>query len=108
MVGGGSFFPLLTQIGAMVLLISPEQIELESYACAQIEALEEGNRWFYLDDAGDLSERGRNPANMISDGGGLFALFSQIGAMVLLISLEGIKLESCAGAQIEVLEEGNR
>ena len=92
----------------MVLLISPEQIELESCACAQIEALEEGNRWFYLDDAGDLSERGRNPANMISDGGGLFALFSQIGAMVLLISLEGIKLKSCACAQIEALEEGNR
>ena len=41
----------------MVLLISPERIKLESCACAQIEALEEGNRWFYLDDAGDLSER---------------------------------------------------
>ena len=45
---------------------------------------------------------------MISDGGGLFALFSQIGAMVLLISLEGIKLKSCACAQIEALEERNR
>ena len=78
MIGGGSFFPLL-----------PKQIKLKSCACAQIEALEEGNRWFHLDDAGDLSERGRNPANMISDGGGLFALFfSQIGATVLLISLE--------------------
>ena len=69
------FFAHFSQIGAMVLLISPEQIELESCACAQIEALEEGNRWFYLDDAGDLSERGRNPANMISDGGGLFYHF---------------------------------
>ena len=29
----------------MVLLISPEQIELESCACAQIEARGEGNRW---------------------------------------------------------------
>ena len=55
MVGGGSFFPLLTQIGAMVLLISPEQIELESCACAQIKALEEGNTRLYLDDAGDSS-----------------------------------------------------
>ena len=55
-----------------------------------------------------ICQTGRNPANMISDGGGLFALFSQIGAMVLLISLEGIKLESCACAQIEPLEEGNR
>ena len=55
----------------MVLLISPEQIELESCACAQIEALEEGNRWFYLDDAGYSSERGRKAANLISDDGGL-------------------------------------
>ena len=31
----------------MVLLISPEQIELESCACAQIEARGEGNRWVY-------------------------------------------------------------
>ena len=92
----------------MVLLTSPQHIKLESCACDQIEALEEGNRWFYLDDAGDLSERGRNPANMISDGGGLFALFSQIGAMVMLISLEGIKLESCACTQIEALEEEYR
>ena len=59
----------------MVLLISPEHIKLESCACAQIEALEEGNRWFYLDDAGDLSERGRNAANLISDGGGHFLPF---------------------------------
>ena len=59
----------------MVLLISPEQIKLESCACAQIEAFEEGNRWLYLDDAGDPSARGRNAANMISDGGGLFCPF---------------------------------
>ena len=37
--------PLFSQIGAMVLLISPEQIEQESCACAQIEARGEGNRW---------------------------------------------------------------
>ena len=59
----------------MFLLISPEQIKLESCACTQIEALEEGNRWLYLDDAGDLSERVRNAANMISDGGGHFCPF---------------------------------
>ena len=59
----------------MVLLISSEHIKLESCACAQIEALEEGNRGLYLDDAWDLSARGRNVANMISDGGGFFALF---------------------------------
>ena len=69
----------------MVLLISPEQNELESCACAQIKALEEGNRCLYPDDAGDLSERGKNASNLISDGGGLFANFSQIGAMVQLI-----------------------
>ena len=59
----------------MVLLISPEQIVLESCACAQIEALKEGNRWLYFDDAGDLSERGRNMANLSSDGGGIFCHF---------------------------------
>ena len=50
-----AFFAPLSQIDAMVLLISPEGIELESCACAQIKALEEGNRWLYLNDAGDLS-----------------------------------------------------
>ena len=75
------------QIGAVFLLISPEQIVLESCACAQIEALGEGIRWLYLDDVEDSSKRGRNAANLISDGGGLFCPFSQIGAMVLLILL---------------------
>ena len=56
----------------MVLLISPEQIELESCACAKIKALEKKNWWLYLEDAGDLSARGGNAANVISDGGGLF------------------------------------
>ena len=61
----------------MVLLISPQHIKLESCACDQIEALEEGNRWLYPDDAGDLLERRRNAANLISDSGGLFfPLFS--------------------------------
>ena len=32
-----AFFALYSQIGAMVLLISPTQIELESCACTQIE-----------------------------------------------------------------------
>ena len=70
-----AFFP---QIGAMVLLISPERIELESCACTQIEALEEGNRWFYLDDAGYSSERRRNAAILINDGSGLFCRFFSI------------------------------
>ena len=78
----------------LILIISPERIELETCTCAQIEALREGKRWFYLNDAGDPSERGRSAANLISDGGGLFCFFSQIGAMVLLISPEPIKLES--------------
>ena len=80
------FFALYSQIG--VMLISPEQIELESCACAQIEALEEGNGWIYLDYAMDLSERGRNAANLMihyNDSDGLFCPFSQIGVMVLLI-----------------------
>ena len=34
-------FGVFGKIGVMVLLISPEQIELESCACAQIEALDE-------------------------------------------------------------------
>ena len=61
----------------MVLLLSPKQIELKSCFFAQIEALEKRNWWLYPDDAGDLSERGINAANLISDGGGLFCpLFS--------------------------------
>ena len=77
-------FGIFDAIGAMLLLISPERIELEGCACAQIKALEEGNWWLYPDDAGDSSERGRITANLISDGEGLFCPFSQIGAMVLL------------------------
>ena len=50
------FFAHFSQIGAMVLLISPEQIELESCACIEIEALEDSDRWLYLDDTQDLSE----------------------------------------------------
>ena len=59
----------------MVLLISPERIELESCACALIKALDEGIWWLYPDDAGNLSERRRNATNLISDGGGLFSDF---------------------------------
>ena len=72
-----AFFSLFPQIGAKVLLISPEEIKLESCAFSQIKTLEEGNWWLYPDDAGDLSERGRNAANLINDGEGLFCpLFS--------------------------------
>ena len=51
-----AFFAPFSQIGAMVLLISSEQIELECCACAQNKALEEGNWCIYPGDAGDLSE----------------------------------------------------
>ena len=71
-----AFFAPFSLIGAMVLLISPERMKLESCACAQIKALEEGNRWLYLDDAGHPSERLQNAANLISDSGGRSCLFS--------------------------------
>ena len=44
-------FAIFDVIGAMVLLISPEQIEQEGCACAQIKAFEKGNGSLYLDDA---------------------------------------------------------
>ena len=72
---GVAFFAIVSQIGAMGLLLSPEQIMLESCACAQKKVLEEGNWWLYPDDAGDLSERGTNAANLISYGGGHFLPF---------------------------------
>ena len=50
-----AFFALFSLVGSMDLLISPEEIQLESCICAQNIALEEGNKWFYQDDAGDLS-----------------------------------------------------
>ena len=49
-----AFFALFSLVGAMDLLISPEGIQLESCACAQNIALEEGNMRLYLDDDGDL------------------------------------------------------
>ena len=51
-----AFFAVFSQIGAMVVVTSPERIGLDSCACAKIEAHEERNRWLYFDDAGDLSE----------------------------------------------------
>ena len=48
-------FGIFDVIGAMVLLISLYQIELEGCACAHIKALGEGNMWLYRDDAGDSS-----------------------------------------------------
>ena len=68
-------FALISQIGAMVLLISPEYIKLQSCACAQIEALEEENRWLCPDDARDSSQGGKNAAILISDGSGHFCPF---------------------------------
>ena len=59
----------------MVLLLSPELIELVSCACAEFKALHEENWGLYLDDAGELSEKERNAANLISDGDGHFCPF---------------------------------
>ena len=73
--GGGNICPYFSHDCAMVLLISPEQIELEGCACAEIEALEEENRWLYPDDAGELSMRGNNATNLISNSGDLFCPF---------------------------------
>ena len=57
------FFGVFDAIDAMVLLLSLEQIELEGCACTQIKALEEWNGLMYPDNALDLTERGRPPAN---------------------------------------------
>ena len=55
-------FGVFDAIGAMLLLISPERIELEGCACAQIKALEEGNWWLHPDNAW---ERDRNATNFV-------------------------------------------
>ena len=52
-----TFFAHLSQIGAMVLLLSLERIEQESCAFAQIKALEERDWWLYPYDSGYGSER---------------------------------------------------
>ena len=78
-----AFFAASSQIFSMVLLISSEEIKLESCACAQIETLGEGNRWLYLDDAGDLSERGRNTANLNSDGGDILSEIDVIKVVLI-------------------------
>ena len=85
----------------MVLLMSPKQIEQESCTCAQINAPEEESWWLYPDDAGSSSARGRNAANLIRDGGGLFCC-------LVPWSLKQIELESCTCAKIDALGEGNR
>ena len=60
---GVVFFGVFDAIDAMVLLLSPEQIELEGCACTQIKALEEWNGLIYPDNALDLTERDRIAAN---------------------------------------------
>ena len=68
-----AFFALFSQIGSMALPIFLERIELESCACAQIKTLEDGSGRFHPDEAGDPSEKERNAANLISDGGCFFS-----------------------------------
>ena len=79
-----AFFAIFSQIGAMVLHISLEQIVQASCAWAQIEALGEGNRWLYLDDAGDLSEEELRQtwAVMVV---AFFAIFSQIDVIKVVL-----------------------
>ena len=89
-----AIYALFPQIGAMVLHISLEQTVQASCACAQIEALGEGNRWLYLDDAGDLSERGRNTANLNSDGGALFDISSQIDVIKVVLTMGELVLDA--------------
>ena len=48
-----AFIAIFSKTGAMVLLISPEGIQLESCACAENITPEKGNRWLYPDDARD-------------------------------------------------------
>ena len=45
-----AFLALFSQIGVMVLQISPDRIKQERCVCAQIKGLEEGNRQLYLID----------------------------------------------------------
>ena len=80
----------------MVLLTSPKQVKLQSCACARIEALEEENRWEYQDNAGDLSARGETHQTRLVMVVTKFAVFSQIGVMVLLLSRQRIELGSSA------------
>ena len=54
------FFGIFYAIGAMILLISPKPIELESCACAQIKALERWNELKDSVDALDLLKRSKN------------------------------------------------
>ena len=56
------FFGIFYAIGAMVLLISPKPIELESCACIQIKALEGWNGLTDSVDALDLLKRSKNPS----------------------------------------------
>ena len=68
------YFALFSKIGAMDRLISPERIELESCACTQIKALEEGVG-DYIEMKLGIRHKGRNAANLISDGGDLVCSF---------------------------------
>ena len=56
------FFGIFYAIGAMVLLISPKSIELESCACIQIKALEGRNGLTDSVHALDLLKRSKNPS----------------------------------------------
>ena len=81
-----AIFAPFSQIGAMVLVLSPKRIKLGSCACTHIKALEVGNGSFYPDDAGNLSEMGETGQTGSVIVVAFFALFPHTGAVVLLIS----------------------
>ena len=97
------FFARFSQIRAVVLLISPERIELECCACAQIKALKRGIGSHILMMLGIRHEKGETRQTgsvMVA----FIAIFSQTEATVLLISPKQIELESCACTQMKALE----
>ena len=57
------FFDIFGAIGATVLIITFERIELEGCACAHTKSLGEQNGSINPDDARNLSKRDRNAAN---------------------------------------------
>ena len=57
------------------LLLNKGKVKFQKHVRHYDTFFEKENRWLYLNDAGDLSERGRNASNLKSDGGGLFCPF---------------------------------
>ena len=69
----------------MVLLITYEQIKLESCACGQIKALKERNWRLYPVDSGDLSETEEMWQTLTVMVVAFFALFYQICVIKVVV-----------------------